>query len=381
MTLHRPFLEEALELAQRGRGWTSPNPVVGAVVVNGDGVVGRGYHRRYGAAHAELEALHEAGSRARGGTLYVTLEPCNHYGKTPPCTEAIAKAGIARVVLGCLDPNPKSKRGMEALRAKGIEVVSGVLEKACREANAPFFKRMRTKLPLVTAKWAMTADGKIATARGDSKWITSPAARAEAHRLRGEHDAILVGIGTVLTDAPLLTVRLGLPDQGEPAWQPRRVILDSMARTPLDAPLWTAEGGGPIVIFVTPGAPADRRKALEEKGAQVVELPEETDGERKMLPVRAALEYLAEAGALSVFVEGGSEVLGSFLDARMVDRVAVFVAPKIVGGRDGVTAVRGRGVDRVSESLDMQVTGVRQVEQDVLIEGRLGDWAWLAAGD
>ncbi|MCZ7648426.1 MAG: bifunctional diaminohydroxyphosphoribosylaminopyrimidine deaminase/5-amino-6-(5-phosphoribosylamino)uracil reductase RibD [Planctomycetota bacterium] len=375
MTLHRPFLEEALALAEQGRGWTSPNPVVGALVVKDGEVVGRGCHRRFGAPHAELEALHDAGAKARGAALYVTLEPCNHYGKTPPCTEAIVKAGVKTVVLGCLDPNPKSRRGLEALREKGVEVVEGVLERACREANAPFFKRMRAGLPLVSAKWAMTADGKIATARGDSKWITSPAARAHAHRLRGEHDAVLVGIGTVLTDAPLLTVRMGLADAGSPGWQPRRVLLDSKARTPLDAPLWTAENGGPITVFVSMEAPEERIRALEEKGAEVVALPAVSGA----LPVRGVLEKLAEQGVLSVFVEGGAEVLGSFLDARLVDRVYVFVAPKIVGGRDGVTAVRGLGVERVAECQQMAVAGVQQLGEDVLLEGRLGAWEWLEA--
>ena len=219
----------------------------------------------------------------------------------------------------------------------------------------------------------MTADGKIATARGDSKWITSPKARAFAHVLRGRHDAVLVGIGTMLTDAPLLTCRLGLEHPTENQWQPARVILDSQARTPLDAPLWTAEGGGRIVVVVSKDAPRNRVLALKEKGAEVVELAP-TEGH---LPVPRVLKALARLGVLSLFVEGGAEVLGSFIDAQAVDRAYVFVAPKIVGGREGVTAVRGRGVDRVSESQELRVTRARRLGGDVLIQGRLGDWKWI----
>lgn len=370
---HEKFMRKALELAANGRGWTSPNPMVGAVVVKAGKIVGQGWHRRFGGPHAEVEALGDAGAKAKGADLYVTLEPCNHHGKTPPCVDAILKAGIKTVVLGARDPHEKAAGGAKALAKKKVKVVEGVLEGACRRLNAGFFKLVRTGLPLVSAKWAMTADGKIATARGDSKWITSPKARAFAHVLRGRHDAVLVGIGTVLTDAPLLTCRLGLerPEKGH--WQPRRVILDSRARTPLDAPLWTAEGGGPIVIVTSSDAPLDRVKALKDKGAEIVTLFSSGDG----LPIEETLKALAKLGVMSVYVEGGSEVLGSFLDTRSVDRAYVFIAPKIVGGREGVTAVRGRGVERVSESQALRVTRVRRLGEDVLIQGRLGAWNWL----
>jgi diaminohydroxyphosphoribosylaminopyrimidine deaminase/5-amino-6-(5-phosphoribosylamino)uracil reductase len=373
MSFHQDFMQEALYLAARGRGYVSPNPMVGALVVKASRVVGRGYHGRFGERHAEVVALGEAGPKARGGTLYVTLEPCAHAGKTPPCVDAIRAAGIRTVILGARDPNPKAAGGVQALQAFGIKVVTGVLEEACRAQNAAFFKFVRTGLPLVSAKWAMTADGKIATARGDSRWITAAKARAYSHDLRGSHDSVLVGIGTVLTDAPLLTARLGLAAPDGSTWQPRRVILDSRARTPVRAPLWSAENGGPILVFVSDELAEDRVKPLKDKGAEVIRLPAPAG----RLPVPAVLQALSQRGVLSVLVEGGAEVLGSFLDARVVDRVYVFVAPKIIGGRDGVTAVRGGGVDRVSQSQEVRVTGVRQFDQDLLIEGRLGDWSWF----
>jgi diaminohydroxyphosphoribosylaminopyrimidine deaminase/5-amino-6-(5-phosphoribosylamino)uracil reductase len=373
MPSHEEFMIEALSLARHGIGWTSPNPVVGALVIRDGKVLGRGWHERFGAAHAEVAALSQAGGRARGATLYVTLEPCNHRGKTPPCVGAIVKAGIKRVVIGVRDPNPVAKGGAAALRAAGIEVIEGVLDTECRLELAPFFRYIRTKRPLVSAKWAMTVDGKIATVRGDSKWITSAKSRAFAHTLRAAHDAVMIGIGTVLTDAPLLTARLGLVAPDGNSWQPRRVILDSQARMPLDAPLWTAENGGPIVIFVGAKAEDGRIRKLQDKGAEVVPVPEKNH----RLSVDAVLTKLAEMGVLSLYVEGGAEVLGSFVDAKAVDRVYVFIAPKIIGGREGVTAVRGRGVDRISQCQEMNVLQVRHFGQDLMVEGRVGDWAWL----
>jgi len=373
MKAHERFLREALRLALRGRGFASPNPMVGAVVVKASRIVGRGWHERFGGPHAEVGALAQAGKKARGATLYVTLEPCSHWGKTPPCVGAILKAGIRTVVVGTRDPNAVAAGGSAALRAAGVRVVSGVLDEECRLLNAGFFKFIRTGLPLVSAKWAMTADGKIATARGDSRWITAAKASAFAHELRANHDAVLVGIGTVLTDAPLITARLGLAAPDGSRWQPRRVVLDGRARTPLNAPLWTAENGGPLIIFVTEHAPAERIGGLQEKGAEVVVLP----AQEGRVSVEAVLKALAERGVLSVLVEGGAEVLGSFLDARAVDRVYAFVAPKIIGGRDGVTAVRGRGVDRVSQCQELCDIRTRQFDRDLLIEGHLGDWAWL----
>lgn len=361
---------EALRLAERGRGWTSPNPVVGAVVVKDGAIAGRGWHKQFGGPHAEVNALAEAGPRARGATLYCTLEPCNHTGKTPPCTRAVIGAGVAQVVLGARDPNPLAAGGIAALRDAGIEVVTDVREPACRRINAPFFKVMATGLPLVSVKWAMTADGKIAAAGGDSKWITGEVARGYAHRLRAQHDAVLVGIGTVRADAPLLNCRV--PDAAE-VKQPRRVILDSHAATPLDAPLWDVPGGGQVVIaYNQRSAPRERVEALRGRGADMLAC--EAAGEE--LPVREVLQGLVQRGVLSVLVEGGSRVLGAAVDARLADRAFVFIAPKILGGRDSVPAVGGVGAMRVAESLALREVQVVTLGGDALLCGALSEWEW-----
>ena len=373
MSIHEKFMREALALARKGCGWSSPNPMVGALVVKAGKVVGRGWHPYYGGPHAEVVALFNAGRKAQGATLYVTLEPCAHRGKTPPCVDAIREAGVKTVVLGARDPNPLAAGGVELLRRGKVKVVLEELEPVCRRANAPFFKHVRTGLPFVTAKWAMTLDGKIATAQGDSQWITAPRARAFAHSLRGQHDAVLVGIGTVLHDAPLLTCRFGLLGPAEHVWQPRRVVLDSQARMPLDAPLWTAPNGGPILIVVSAEAPLERVQALQDKGAEIINLVPE--GGRP--PVQKALDALAKRGVTSLLVEGGAEVLGSFLDARLVDRAYVFVAPKIAGGRGALSAVAGQGVERIRDASELRAMYVRKLGPDLLLAGRLGDWAWL----
>lgn len=360
-------MHEALCLARRGRGWVSPNPVVGAVVVSAGRIVGRGWHKAFGGPHAEVSALQEAGELARGATLYCALEPCSHTGKTPPCVQAVTRAGIATVVLGAPDPNPLAAGGADALRAAGVAVVTGVCEDECRALNAPFFKHVATGLPLVSVKWAMSADGKIANARGDSKWITSDEARAWAHRLRAQHDAVLVGIGTLLKDAPLLTCRLDVPVR-----QPRRVVLDARARTPLDAPLWAAPNGGPVVIACGTDAAAERVAALRAGGADVIQC----GAEGGRLPLRPVLTALAERGVLSVLAEGGSEVLGSVLDGNLADMAYVFIAPKVVGGSGSVPAVGGRGVNCVADALALRAVRVRTVGQDVLLSGVFGAWEY-----
>jgi len=373
MNPHERFMLLALSIAPLGRGWTSPNPIVGAVVVKGGKVVGTGFHEKYGGPHAEVHALREAGKAAKGGTLFCTLEPCNHHGKTPPCVDAILAAGIKTVVYAASDPNKIAAGGARALKKKKVAVIGGVLAEEAWAQNAPFFKRVGTGLPFVTAKWAMSADGKIATRARDSKWITGPKARAYAHHLRATHDAVLIGIGTVLSDAPLLTARLGLKDPEHNNWQPRRVILDSQARTPLDAPLWTAENGGPVTIAVSSDAPIERVKQLKDKGAEIINVLSE-DGR---LPVREVLKGLAKLGVMSILVEGGAEVLGSFLDAKVVDRTCAFIAPKILGGRDSISAVRGTGVKKISDCLEMHSVRTESFPPDILIEGKLGAWDWL----
>jgi diaminohydroxyphosphoribosylaminopyrimidine deaminase / 5-amino-6-(5-phosphoribosylamino)uracil reductase len=302
--------------------------------------------------------------------LYCTLEPCNHQGKQPPCSQAIIEAGIAQVVLGALDPNPVAAGGIGTLTAAGVAVVTGVQEQRCNELNAPFFKRIKTGLPYITLKWAMTLDGKIATANGDSKWITGEAAREFSHRLRACHDAVLVGVGTVLADDPSLNVRV--PDVTVGRFKPRRVILDSQARTPLKGALWNAEHAGALTILVASGAEPSRVQALRDNGAAV--LPCEEKGGR--IDLKPALKMLTEMGVNSVYVEGGSAVIGAFLDERLADAVRVFVAPKLVGSSKGLSPAGGIGVALMQDALKLGAIRTQQIGDDMLVCAELGEpWA------
>jgi diaminohydroxyphosphoribosylaminopyrimidine deaminase/5-amino-6-(5-phosphoribosylamino)uracil reductase len=372
MADHDFFMDAALASAIKGGTFVSPNPVVGAVVVKDGSIIGRGWHKQYGGPHAEVFALQEAGEKARGATLYCTLEPCNHTGKTPPCTQAVIRAGIARVVLGARDPNPVAAGGVDALRAAGIDVVTGVGEQACREVNAPFFKFHATGLSFVTLKWAMTADGKIATASGDSKWISGEESRAFTHQMRAGHDAVLIGINTLLADGARLTARNVAST--EPVHQPRRVILDSNARTPVDAPLFKESGAGPVVIVAKSSAPPDRVKALGDAGALVLRV----ESSERHVPVRQALSELAKIGVRSVFVEGGSSVHGAILDAKVADRVFIFIAPILIGGVDAKSATGGLGVAKISEGLRLRDFAVGNQGEDQFFSGNLSEWVWRA---
>ncbi len=338
-------MRRALELAARGLGETNPNPVVGCVVARGDRVVGEGYHRRAGGDHAEVAALRRAGRRARGATLYVTLEPCAHHGRTPPCAPLVASAGLARVVVALRDPDPRvSGRGLRLLRRSGVAVALGVGAAEAEWLNRRFLKAARARRPFVLLKAALTLDGRIATAAGRSRWITSPAARREARRLRRLHDAVLVGIGTVLADDPLL-----LP---EPRTRRTftRVVLDTRLRLPPKSRLArSATARAPVVALTKAPAPAARRRALEALGVEVVELP----AKRRVPPARA-LAALFARGVTSVMVEGGAEVLGSFLAARLVDEVALFRAPLLLGGRGSLGAFGGRDPLEIGEALDLE---------------------------
>ena len=367
LRMHEEFMAEALRLAVLGRGMVSPNPMVGAVLVRRGVVVGRGWHKRFGGSHAEVNAIEAAGRRARGATLYVNLEPCAHFGKTPPCTEAIIAAGIRRVVFGARDPNPRAAGGAAVLKKAGIEVIGGVLEEKCRRLNAPFFKYIRARLPFVTAKWAMTLDGKIAAPCGDARWVTGDAARMEAQRLRAEHDAVCVGIGTVLADRPRLTCRFPGADR-----QPKRVILDSFARTPPDSPLFSS-GGGPVIIAATSAARRSRVRALEKAGAVVLRI--RRDGSR--VDIESLLRKLPELGVLSVMIEGGAEVLGSAFDAGLVDRAVVFVGSRVLGGRKALSAVGGRGERKMAFAQSAKIVRVETIGEDLMVDAEVGDWDWL----
>ena len=359
------FMRRALRLAARGLGRVSPNPAVGAVLARGDETVGEGYHARCGGPHAEVVALRGAGPRSVGSTLYVSLEPCNHHGRTPPCTEAILKAGVSRVVVAVEDPNPRVKGGgIDRLRAEGVEVAEGVLHKQAARLNEAFFKWSATGLPFFTLKAAVTLDGKIATRTGASRWITGEASRRLVHRLRDRTDAILTGVGTVLADDPLLSVRRG---RQTPSRQPLKIVVDSKARTPAGARLLSDESPGPTIIATTAKAPTGRRVALEAAGAEVWELPDR-DGRVDLV---ALAERLAERGAVSVMIEAGGTLAAAALGAGIVDKAAFFVAPVVFGGETAPTAVEGNGIAEVRDAFRLGRLCTRRLGEDILIEGYL----------
>jgi len=359
---HARWMRRALRLAARGRGWVSPNPMVGAVIVKGGRVVAEGYHRRVGGPHAEGLALGVARGVARGATLYVNLEPCCHHGHTPPCTEALIAAGLARVVAACVDPDPRAQgRGVRQLREAGIEVEVGLLEAEARRLNEAYFKRLGTGFPFVSLKAAMSLDGKIATAAGESRWITGEKARAWGHRLRASHDVVLTGVATVLADDPELTVRLV---RGR---TPLRVVVDSKARTPARARLLTADDRPPVVA-VTEQAPGARRRRLEQAGASMWVMP----SREGRVDLEALMKRLVAAGSQSVLLEGGGRLAASALAAGLVDRVYFLIAPMLIGGAGAPTPVDGTGVGRLAEAWRLSSVRVRRVGEEVLITGDLG---------
>jgi diaminohydroxyphosphoribosylaminopyrimidine deaminase/5-amino-6-(5-phosphoribosylamino)uracil reductase len=357
------YMRMALEMAKLGEGWTSPNPMVGAVVVKDGEAVGSGYHAKAGQAHAEVNALAAAGVRARGATLYVTLEPCNHTGKTPPCTQAVLAAGVSRVVVAMEDPNPKVKGGgIEFLRSRGVEVETGVLEKEARELNAFWRKHVTTGRPFVLAKCAATLDGHIATRTGHSQWITNTLSRERAHLFRHTVDAVLVGIGTVHADDPALNVRL----PNRPGRDPLRVVLDPMLSIHRDARLLHIESEAAALLVCAPGVPAEKRAELESLGAWVAVVPHGPDG-RVDFP--ALLDYLGRMDITSLMIEGGGRVLGAALTARAVDKVALFYAPKLLGGSDGVPMFAGPGAERMDQTPRLRDVAVSRHGDDLLVEG------------
>lgn len=362
------FMRLALAEARRGLGRTSPNPHVGAVVVRGDEVVGLGYHTRAGAPHAEQVALEAAGEAARGAEVFVNLEPCSHHGRNSPCAERLIAAGVRRVVAGVVDPNPLvDGRGLRALRAAGIEVACGVLEAECAHLNAPFFKYIRTRRPWVTAKYATTLDGHIATAAGDSQWISGPRSRHEAHRLRDRHDAILVGAGTVRRDDPRLTTR-GVPGGRDPV----RVVLDPRGTIGPDAAVLRSESAAPTWVFCAEGVAGPLTERLGGR-AEVIGLPlgEGAGGEEGVLSVDAVLASLGARNVMTVLVEGGGATLGHFFAAGQIDEVVAFVAPRLVGGGAGVFPIGGAGVETVAQGATLEGVSVRRLGDDLMISGRV----------
>lgn len=351
-----------LALAEGARGNTAPNPRVGAVVVKNGQVIGRGHHRRAGLPHAEVESLRNCSEDPKGATIYVTLEPCNHHGRTPPCTEAILEAGLSRVVVSYRDPAPHVPGALERLSAAGLDVRHGVLAPDGRALVCDFEKLIKTGLPYVTAKSAVTLDGKIATRNGDSKWITGAASRAEGHRLRSESEAVIVGVKTVIADDPSLTVRDYIPPPHfEPRDQPRPVVFDTKLRTPVACKV--VQRGA--LIYAGQSADPDKRRALEKAGAEVVEIE---SGDR--LDLRAALLDLGSRGAMRVLVEGGGVLQGAMLDAELVDAAAIFVAPLVLGDGGARSAFAGAEVTLMSAA--HRIDGAfRTLDNDVFIEGPL----------
>ncbi len=350
------YMRRALALARRGAGWVSPNPMVGAVIVKEGKVIAEGYHRRFGGDHAEVEAIKRARESLKGATMYVTLEPCCHWGKTPPCTEAIIREGIGRVVVATSDPNPEVRgKGVKALREAGLEVEVGVLEEEAKELNEAYFKWREEGVPFVTLKWAQSIDGRIATQKGDSRWISSEEARRLAHRLRARNDAVLVGIRTVLADDPQLTVREA---RGR---NPLRVVVDSRLKTPLKARV--LDSSAPTLIVTTRGADPGKMRALEERAEVLV-----IEGKDGRVDLGGLLRKLARRAITSVLVEGGGQIITSFLREGLWDRILVITSPLLIG--KGVDAVGNLGVSSLKEAKGIRVKRMRRLGRDWVLEGR-----------
>jgi diaminohydroxyphosphoribosylaminopyrimidine deaminase/5-amino-6-(5-phosphoribosylamino)uracil reductase len=355
------YMKLALGLARRGLGWTSPNPMVGAVLVKDNLIIGRGYHHRFGDNHAEVNALQNATVEPAGATLYVTLEPCCHHGKTPPCVDAIISNKIEKVIIGTLDPNPEvNGKSVKILNENGIKTRVGVMEKECRELNEAHFKYMTTGLPLVTLKFAQTLDGRIATASGDSQWISSEEFQIMAHRLRSVNDAVMVGISTVLADDPQLTVRLV---RGR---NPTRIILDSRLRTPLKSNIVRTCDVAPVLIAATEQADGQKTSQLRGLGVEVLEIHSDASGG---IDLKHLLKALGERNISSLLVEGGAKVITSFLHQKLADKVVVALAPKILG--KGVDAVGELDIIRISQALKLTFQKISRAGDDIVIEARV----------
>lgn len=362
------FLALAVELAKEGKGLVSPNPLVGAVVVRKGKVIGRGWHAAYGAPHAErmaLDACEEAD--LSDATLYISLEPCSHHGKTPPCTDAILAAEIKRVVVASDDPSEKaSGKGIEILRESGVEVVvvNGEVSAAARELNQPFRKHARSGRPWILAKWAMSLDGKVASKTGDSQWISSESSRQIVHQRRSECDAVAIGIGTALSDNPLLTARV------EGARQPKRVIFDSHGRLPLRSKLVQSVTEAPIIVVTSKDAPEQTIDALRALSIEVVFAEGESESER----VSSALDELGLKGITSILLEGGPRLAGAFCDAQEIDEIIAFIAPVVIGGSSARSPIEGIGLEKIADASGLRVLQWSESGGDILVRARVKDW-------
>jgi len=356
---HLYFMNLALKLALRAKGKTSPNPMVGALVVKGGRIIGRGYHKKAGLPHAEVLALEEAGRGAKGSMLYVTLEPCAHFGRTPPCVDVIIKSGVREVIVGMVDPNPLNNgRGVEILKQNKIKVQVGFLEDELKRMNEAFIKYVSKRIPFVTVKVAESLDGKIATRTGDSKWITSDRSRGYAHRLRSGYDAVMVGVNTVLRDNPKLD-----------AWfsdrQPIKIVVDSQLSTHCDANIFSRKASVVIVTLpISPGQETENRKMLGEK-AKILEVREKAG----QINLKDMMKKLAGQGITNILVEGGGMLIGSLFDEGLVDKILFFISPKIIGGKDAISSVMGQGIARIDRAIKIRDFKLRRFGEDVLMEG------------
>lgn len=355
------YMRLALKLAIKAKGRTSPNPLVGAVIIKDNRIIGQGFHKKVGKPHAEINALDISGRRARGATLYLNLEPCTHFGRTPPCTERIISSKIKKVVVAIIDPNPLNcSRGVKKLRKAGIEVKVGVLEEEAKKINESYIQYITTKKPFVILKTAMSLDGKIATKTGDSKWITNKSSRKYVHQLRNEVDAILIGVETVLRDDPLLTVRsseFGVRNQ------PVRIVVDSRARIPMGARALNQEAL--TIVATTKFASKRKIKTLEKKGARILIIKDRD----KKVNLKELLKRLGGLEITSLLVEGGGRINASFLENGLVNKVLFFIAPKIIGGAKATAPVEGEGIKRIKDAIKLKNISIKKFGEDVLIEG------------
>ena len=355
------WMKRVLRLAEKGRGKTSPNPMVGAILVKDGRIVAEGYHAKAGEPHAEIIALRKTGKDAKEATLYLNLEPCTHYGKTPPCAPVVIEAGVRRAVIGMEDPNPLVKgRGVEALKRAGLDVYVGILEKECRRLNEAFCKYILNKEPFLILKVVATLDGKIATRKGESQWISGEASRRFVHRLRDQVDGVIVGIGTVLKDDPMLTARV------KGGKDPYRIILDSRLRIPENAKVIEISPSKTIVA-TTELAPGEKVERLEKKGVRVLIL----DSKKGRVDLKPCLFKLGEMGMMSLLVEGGSQLNGSFLDEGLIDKIFLFLSPKLIGDPQALGMFDGHGVTSLKEAIPLNELKIRRIGGDLLLEGYL----------
>ena len=357
------FMGEALKLAKKGAGRVSPNPMVGAVVVKNGKIIGKGYHRFFGGAHAEINAIENAGKAVKGADIYVTLEPCSHFGKTPPCVDALISSGIRKVFIGMVDPNPVvSGKGVRKLKKAGIALKTGILDLKCRRLNESFVKYITKKEPFVTLKSAVSLDGKIASHTGDSKWITCEKSRRFVHRMRFESDAVMAGVGTVIADDPLLNVRLFKKAKKEPF----RVIVDSSLKIPLGSNVLKPDFAEKTIVAVSKEKSVSKKaEVIKNMGAQVISV----SAKNKRIDLKVLSRILAKKGIASILLEGGSEVNAAALEAGIVDKIMLFYSPKLIGGKKAFGLIGGQGKPLISDAVKIDDLSIRRIGMDFVVEG------------